>query len=161
LGWEDVGLDEFDRFVAEIQREIDEQARAIYSAKVIEEAYQPSNVGRMVDADVRGLVHGWCGDTMEVFLRLDGERISQAQFVTDGCGPTLACGSMLTKMIHGMSMGEAGEILPEDVIAALDGLPEESLHCAELAVSTLQNAIFDWRGLKGPDWISGLSDAGD
>ena len=139
---------DFDEVVAALQREVDEQTRALYSAKVIEEAYQPSNVGTMPDADVRGLVHGWCGDTMEIFLRLEGETISQATFMTDGCGPTLACGSSLTTMVHGMSMDEASAILPEDVIAALDGLPEESHHCAELAVSTLQNAIFNWRGLK-------------
>jgi hypothetical protein len=34
--------------------------------------------------------------------------------------------------------------LPEDLIKALDGLPEESLHCAGLAVSTLHNALFNW-----------------
>jgi len=137
---------DFDSFVAELQKEIDEQTRALYSARVIKEAYEPSNVGRMPDADARGLVHGWCGDTMEVFLRLDGTIIRQATFMTDGCGPTLACGSILTTMVQGMSMDEAGAILPEDLIAALDGLPEESQHCAELAASTLQNAIFNWRG---------------
>ena len=135
----------FDRVVDEIQRAIDEQARSLYSAKVIEEAYHPKNVGRMPQADVHGLVHGWCGDTMEIYLRLDGETIREATFVTDGCGPTLACGSRLTSMLSGMSLSQAGEIVPEDVIAALDGLPEESQHCAQLAVSTLQNALFDWR----------------
>jgi hypothetical protein len=29
----------------------------------------------------------------------------------------------------------------EDLLKALGGLPEENVHCAELAVSTLQNAI--------------------
>jgi nitrogen fixation NifU-like protein len=135
----------FDRLVEKIQREIDEQERSLYSAKVIEEAHHPKNVGRMRQADVCGLVHGWCGDTMEVFLRLDGEMIREAKFVTDGCGPTLACGSMLTSMLRGLSLTQADEIMPEHIIAALDGLPEESQHCAELAVSTLQNALFNWR----------------
>ena len=40
-----------------------------------------------------------------------------------------------------------GAILPEDLIAALNGLPEESEHCATLAVSALQNAIFNRQGL--------------
>jgi len=137
---------EFDAFVAALQREIDEQTRALYSERVIQEANHPHNVGRMDDADARGLVHGWCGDTMEMYLRLDENRIVAATFMTDGCGPTLSCGSVLTTMIRGMSMDAASTILPEDVIAALDGLPEESVHCATLAVSTLQNAIFNWRG---------------
>ncbi|MDY7077844.1 MAG: iron-sulfur cluster assembly scaffold protein [Chloroflexota bacterium] len=133
----------FDRLVAELQREIDEQERALYSAKVIEESHNPSNLGRMVEPDVRGMVRGWCGDTMEVYLRLAGEKIQEITFMTDGCGPTVACGSMLTKMARGMLLEKAGEIMPEDLIAALDGLPEGHAHCAELAVSTLQNAIFN------------------
>ena len=31
--------------------------------------------------------------------------------------------------------------MPEDLIEALDGLPEENHHCAELAVITFQNAL--------------------
>ncbi|GEM_PF-2220334 len=58
--------DDFDRLVAEIQREITEQEQAIYSARVIEEVYNPKNVGRMPHPDAHGIVHGWCGDTMEI-----------------------------------------------------------------------------------------------
>ena len=135
---------DFDRMVVELQREIIEQARALYSAKVIEEFYNPRNLGRMSVPDARGIVHGWCGDTMEVYLRLNGARIEEATFMTDGCGPTVACGSVLTTMARGMSLEEAGEITPEDLLAALGGLPEESVHCAELAVSTLREAIANW-----------------
>ena len=133
------------QIVKDLQREITEQEQAIYSARVIEETRNPKNVGRMVEPDVRGLVHGWCGDTMEIYLRLNGERIEKATFMTDGCGPSVACGSMFTKMVTGMSLEKASELLPENLLDALDGLPEESAHCADLAVSTLQNALFNWR----------------
>ena len=136
---------DFDRSVEELEQQVIEQARAFYSAKVVEEFYNPKNVGRMREPDACGLVHGWCGDTMEIYLRLKEERIEQASFVTDGCGPTVACGSMLTTMVQGMSLEEAGEVRPKDLLEALDGLPEENAHCAELAVSTLQNALFNWR----------------
>ncbi len=136
---------DFDRLVAELQKQIIEQERALYSAKVIEEAHNPTNLGRMARPDAYGIVHGWCGDTMEVYLRLNGARIEEATFMTDGCGPSVACGSMLTTMVRGMSLEEAGEITPENLITALDGLPEESVHCAELAVSTLREAIANWR----------------
>jgi nitrogen fixation NifU-like protein len=135
------GATDFDRLVAELQQQIDEQERALYSAKVIEEAHNPKNLGRMAGSDAYGIVHGWCGDTMEVYLRLNGARIREATFMTDGCGPSVACGSMLTTMVREVSLEEAGEIKAEDLVAALDGLPEESLHCAELAVNTLHEAI--------------------
>jgi len=131
--------------VEEIQRQIIEDERAVYSQKVIEEYYNPKNLGRMSDPDAMGIVRGWCGDTMEIYLRMNSNRIEKATFMTDGCGPTVACGSKLTTMVDGMSLGEASEITPENLIAALDGLPEESAHCAELAVSTLQEAIANGR----------------
>ncbi len=139
---------DFDRMVEELQQQIIEQARAVYSDKVVEEFYNPRNLGRMPEPDARGIVHGWCGDTMEIYLRLNGKRIQEATFMTDGCGPSVACGSMLTRLMQGMSLEEVGQIKPEDLLAALDGLPEESVHCAELAVSTLQEAILNWRGAQ-------------
>lgn len=135
----------FDRVVAELQRAIIEQEQALYSAKVIEEAHNPTNMGRMAEPDAYGIVHGWCGDTMEIYLRLDKESVKEATFVTDGCGPSVACGSMLTRMVQGMSLEEASGIRPEDLIVALDGLPEDSVHCAELAVKTLWEAIANGR----------------
>jgi nitrogen fixation NifU-like protein len=138
-------LSAFDRFVAELQREIDEREQEIYSAKVIEAARNPRNLGRMAAPDAQAIVRGWCGDTMEVYLRLDGHLIQEATFMTDGCGPSLACGSTLTIMLQGLSLEEALQIKPEDVIDALDGLPEDSTHCAELAVTTLQKAVSHWQ----------------
>ena len=98
---------DFDRFVEELQQQMIEDARVTYSGKVIEEFYNPKNLGRISEPDAQGIVRGWCGDTMEIYLRLNGERIEEASFMTDGCGPTVACGSMLTKMVQGMSPKEA------------------------------------------------------
>lgn len=136
---------DYDRMLDELQREIAEREEALYSAVVLREARSPQNMGTIPDAGLHGIVHGWCGDTMEIFIRVNGGTIEEATFVTDGCGATLACGSMLTQMVTGMRLEEAEWVLPEDVIEALDGLPEDSMHCAGLAVSTLQNALFNWR----------------
>jgi nitrogen fixation protein NifU and related proteins len=137
--------DEFDRFVEDLQQEVDRQAQAVYSAKLIEEASYPDHVGRMEAPDAYGRSMGWCGDMMEFYLRLDGERIEEVRFMTDGCGPTLACGNVLARMIEGLTLDQAGDVLPEQIVEALEGLPEEHFHCAELAVSTFQNAMFSWR----------------
>ncbi|HUV90639.1 MAG TPA: iron-sulfur cluster assembly scaffold protein [Anaerolineae bacterium] len=121
-----------------------------YSAKVIEEAAHPKNVGRMPESDAWGIIRGCCGDTMEVYLRLDGERIREATFVTDGHESAIACGSMLTTMVRGMTLEEAGAIEPEDLIRALDGLPASKRHCAKLTVNTLREAISNSRARSAP-----------
>ena len=133
--------DRWDRVVAELQREIEEKERALYSARVLEQARNPENLGRMEAPDAHAIITGWCGDTMEIYLRLNGNTIQEATFLTDGCGPSVACGSMLTTMVQGMALNTANRIDPADLILALDGLPEESAHCAELAVNTLRQAI--------------------
>jgi nitrogen fixation NifU-like protein len=135
--------DDFDRAMAALQEQILQEARTYFSAKVVEEFYHPRNIGVMMEPDGYGSVLGPCGDTMDIYLRLDGQRIAKAAFMTDGCGATVACGSMLTQMVEGLSLAEAAAITPEGLAAALDGLPEEHTHCAVLAVQTLRTAITD------------------
>jgi len=135
----------FERMVDDLRQEIADREEEIYSDVVLREAREPKNMGRMDDPDLRGKVHGWCGDTMEIFVRVEDETIEEATFVTDGCGATLACGSMLTQMVTGMRLEKAEWVLPKDLINALQGLPEEHQHCAGLAISTLHNALLNWR----------------
>jgi len=142
--------DNFERAMAELQEQILQEARSYYSAKVVEEFYQPKNVGVIMEPDGYGSVLGPCGDTMDIYLRLDGQRIVKAAFMTDGCGATIACGSMLTQMAEDQSLEEAAAITPEDLTQALDGLPEEHAHCAVLAVDTLQAAIASSSQEKAP-----------
>ncbi len=136
---------DFEQWVELLQAEIVRQEQALFSARVLAEARQPQNMGVLDEFDGYGLVFGPCGDTMEIFLRLNGERIEQASFMTDGCGPTVACGSILTRMLQGKSLAEAAAIEAADLIMALDGLPPEHIHCATLAVNTLQQALANCR----------------
>ena len=139
-----------DRILAALMEELAKQEAALYSATVLAEARQPKNVGAMLEPDGHALLHGACGDRMEIFLRLDGQRIQMATFMTDGCGPTLACGSKLTTMVQGKTTEEAAAIRAVDLVAALDGLPQEHVHCASLAVNTLRLAILSHEGQDEP-----------
>jgi nitrogen fixation NifU-like protein len=134
---------DFERWVELLQAEILKREQEMFSAKVLAEARDPKNLGAILDADGHALVIGPCGDTMQIFLRVNGARIEKAAFMTDGCGPTVACGNMLTQMVQGKSLAEATAIEAAELITALDGLPPEHMHCATLAVNTLQQAIAD------------------
>jgi nitrogen fixation NifU-like protein len=115
-----------DKFAQDLQKFILEEARKIYSEKVIEAFMQPKNVGRMNDPDGAAVVKGLCGDPMEIYLAINDDKIAKALFFTDGCGPTVACGSITTELAKGRTIKEALKISPSNVIDALDGLPEES-----------------------------------
>jgi nitrogen fixation NifU-like protein len=132
---------DFERWVAALQQALLERERELFSETVLQEARQPQNLGVMLDADGHAHLLGPCGDTMEIFVRLQNSRIETVAFMTDGCGPTVACGSMLTRMARGRSVEEAADIQAADLILALDGLPPEHIHCATLAVHTLREAL--------------------
>jgi nitrogen fixation NifU-like protein len=137
-------VNDFQRFVEDLQRQIEEEERALYSARVIKHARDPQNIGRLEPADGSATITGPCGDTMEIYLRLgEGGIIRQAAFMTDGCGPALACGSMISILTTGLSPEKALLISVEELIRALGGLPPESIHCAELSVNTLRAAVAD------------------
>lgn len=99
------------------------------------------NMGSLENPDAQAKIRGWCGDSMQIALRLSGDVIQEARFTTDGCGATIACGAMVTRMAQAKTLETAQQITPEEVIAALDGLPEDHVHCAQLAVNTLRQAI--------------------
>lgn len=134
---------DLDEFVREVQREIDRKEEETYSERVIEEYRDPKNIGWMEDPDGAAKFKGPCGDIMEVYLRVEGGRIKDIRFFTDGCGPSIACGSMLTQLAQGRTLDGAADLSKEELTDALGGLPEESLHCAELAVTTLRKALED------------------
>jgi len=136
----------------ELQEMVTADARKIYSEKVIDHAMNPRNVGDMPDADGLAIVTGSCGDTMGIWLRVRGETIRDISFVTDGCGTSIAAGSMVTELAKGKSIGEGQSISREKVLNALGDLPEESRHCALLAADTLKAAIRDYLAMKREPW---------
>ena len=128
------------------------EMRKVYSETAIDHAMNPRNVGDMKDADGFAKVTGPCGDTMEICLKVTDGRVMNASFWTDGCGPSIASGSMVTEMAKGKSFSEAQKFTQQDVLDALGGLPEDNLHCALLAANTLKVAIKDYLVFKNEPW---------
>jgi len=126
--------------------------REVYNETVVGHALRPRNLGEMKNASGFGEISGSCGDTMAIWLRVEANMVVAATFASDGCGATLACGSMLTEMARGKSIPQALGISQPDVLDALGGLPEGNKHCALLAVNTLRAAIKDYLAFKKEPW---------
>ncbi|MFP4640917.1 MAG: iron-sulfur cluster assembly scaffold protein [Dehalococcoidia bacterium] len=129
----------------ELEELLRAEEREMYSPMVLEHGMTPRNVGRMQDADAYGkATAASCGDSMEIWLKVDDNMITDVNFWTDGCGISMATGSMITEMVRDRTVFEAQMINKDDVLDALGGLPEESEHCALLAAETLGEAIKDY-----------------
>jgi nitrogen fixation NifU-like protein len=139
-----MGID-IDELAKRLETQVLEDAKEVFSETVIEYAYNPRNMGELRDANGVGKIMGTCGDTVQIQIRVEDERIIESRFITDGCGTSIACGSMLTEMITGKTIEDALAITSEELLRSLDGLPEEHVHCSVLAVNVLREAIDDYR----------------
>ena len=118
-----------------------------YTEKVIDHFSNPRNVGEMSD----GLADGYalvgdpsCGDQMKLWILVEAGRIFDIKFKSYGCPGAIATSSMLTELAQGMTLDEARQLSDDDVVAALDGIPENKRHCSLLGVTALHQAIADY-----------------
>ena len=121
-----------------------------YSEKTLEHFRNPRNVGVLEGDDIAvGRVgNPVCGDLMEMYVRVEDDRIADIKFQTFGCGSAIATSSMITELVMGKTLDEALEVTRADVADALDGLPPVKMHCSNLAADALHDAIKNWRSGK-------------
>lgn len=127
-----------------IARDLQESILQGYSERFKNEFLNPQNIGKIEDADCLASITGVCGDTIEMSLSIKSGRISDIRFMTDGCGGTITCASYVTRIAKGKFVEEALQIGPADVESYFQDLPEETRHCAKLAVMTLKAALEEY-----------------
>ncbi|MFW9966114.1 MAG: iron-sulfur cluster assembly scaffold protein [Candidatus Thorarchaeota archaeon] len=126
-----------------------------YSEKTLDHFRNPRNVGVLEGDDVASgrVGNPTCGDLMEVFIKVEDEKIVDAKFRTFGCGSAIATSSMTTEMVKGMTLDEAMKLTRDDVATELDGLPPIKMHCSNLAADALHEAIKAYRARENPDKV--------
>lgn len=118
----------------------------MYSEKVLDHFLDPHHVGEPENPSCVGTVgDGTCGDVVRIYLQMDADHvIRDAGFQTYGCACAVACSSMATDLLIGRTAAEAMELTAEALTEALDGLPEEKLHCAEASEEAIRAALWDY-----------------
>lgn len=115
-----------------------------YSPTALEHVRSPRHYGPLTSFNGRARITGACGDTMEFWIEVRDDRVEKISFITDGCGPSLASGSMAATLAAGKPVVEAAVLRQKDILGALGGLPPAVEHCALLAADTLQAACLDY-----------------
>ncbi|MDR3109090.1 MAG: iron-sulfur cluster assembly scaffold protein [Planctomycetaceae bacterium] len=105
-----------------------------------------------------------CGDALRFTFKVrrdanDPRRdvIVDARYLTFGCTSAIAASEALCCMIEGRELTpiEALKIKNSDIVAFLDGLPDQKIHCSVMGAEALQAAVFNWAQKRGVD-LSGL-----
>ena len=115
-----------------------------YPKKVIKLLNDSTFFGRMNDPTASAYLKGPCGDSMEFYLVIEDEKITDIKYYVDGCQASRACAAVTAQLVFGKKVNDVLNISAGEVIRQLEGLPEDHLHCSILSVSTLYRAIADY-----------------
>jgi nitrogen fixation NifU-like protein len=119
-----------------------------YSNKVIDHYENPRNVGSFDKGDESvgtGMVGApACGDVMKLQIKVEDGVITDAKFKTYGCGSAIASSSLITEMVKGMTLDQAGAIKNSEIAEEL-ALPPVKIHCSILAEDAIKAAVADYK----------------
>ena len=119
-----------------------------YSDKVIDHYENPRNVGSFDKSDDSvgtGMVGApACGDVMKLQIKVEDGIITDAKFKTYGCGSAIASSSLVTELVKGMTLEQAGAIKNSQLAEEL-ALPPVKIHCSILAEDAIKAAVADYK----------------
>jgi len=140
--------DGLDDFLDGLQDKLNGEARRLYGDEGYRRWREGVNFARMERPSCTGKVTGSCGDTIEMYFRVENDRVREASFFTDGCGSSMVCGSLAADLCRGATLDEAADVDPARILAELGDLPEDDRHCATLAAAAAREAVHDWMTRK-------------
>jgi|SRR5579863_8370475 len=132
----------------------------LYRQVILDHNRSPRNFGRLQPADATATGRNpLCGDTLDLTLRIEGDRVTDIRFEGQGCAISMASASLMSEavkgrpraeiehlfeQVHGVITGRAA-VAPEELgkLAALGGVAEfpARVKCASLCWHTLQAAF--------------------
>jgi nitrogen fixation NifU-like protein len=119
-----------------------------YSDAVLDHYENPRNVG-VLDKSSKDVGTGLvgapaCGDVLKLQIEIHDGIITDAKFKAYGCGSAIASSSLVTTMLKGKTLEEAGAIKNSHIAEEL-ALPPVKIHCSVLAEDSIRAAIADYK----------------
>lgn len=113
-----------------------------YNEKVLEEFFNPQNVGVIKGASGKGKVVSQIDkEIVKLYIMVEGRKIAEATFQAFGCTATIACCSAATRLIKGKTLAEAEAVTAADIEKELGSLPSDKKHSAALAEQVIKAAV--------------------
>lgn len=114
----------------------------MYSKELLNHFQNPRNAGELPSPTATVQVENpACGDVLQLSVSVADGKITGTRFRAKGCVAAIACGSLLTEVLQGLTPEQARSLNREDLISRLGGLPPESLHASHLAIDALSAVL--------------------
>ena len=108
-------------------RAVMSELNELYQETILEHNKNPRNFREIEDASKRALGNNpLCGDALQVFVAMDGDKISDVAFKGSGCAISKASASMMTQAVKGKTSTEAEELFGEFTKMVRGEIDEES-----------------------------------
>jgi nitrogen fixation NifU-like protein len=115
-----------------------------YSPTLLDHFLNPRNAGLMREPDGTGVdEYEGCGDLARFFLRVREGRVAEVRFQAYGCGPTIAAASAASERVTGRAVEALLDLKAQEVEDAVDGLPDDRKHAADVVAGALRAAALD------------------
>ena len=119
----------------------------IYHEMIIDYSRNPINFGEIENPD--STYHDsnpLCGDSIDIDLKIDDEKVSDIKFHGKGCAICMACSSVLTEITKGKSLEEVKKISKNDILGelGLEHLQAVRIKCALLSLKVLKYALYSY-----------------
>ena len=117
----------------------------IYRENILDHFKNPRNFGKIENPSVHHKeFNPVCGDLIEIFLKVNNDKIEDVKFAGKGCAISMASSSMLTEKINGMSLTELKSMKEDDILEMI-GVPLGHVRkkCGLLSLKTIKNGIYN------------------
>lgn len=116
---------------------MNDELKELYKQVIIDHNRDPHNCGDLDCATHRAEGYNpLCGDKINVFLQMDGEKINDIRFQSTGCAISRASASLMTDAVKGKSIGDVREAFKkfQEMITAKSDQKVELESMGKLAV---------------------------
>ncbi|MFZ5810687.1 MAG: iron-sulfur cluster assembly scaffold protein [Thermodesulfobacteriota bacterium] len=142
-------MKESDALIRELQAACDAEAVRQLGEGVVARWKDPRHMGVMPEPSITTKAGGACGDTLTIFLRIEGDRVTEASFLADGCGSSVVCADAAMELVRGMTLDQAAALDAAAILARLGGLPKDKEKSARSAARAVRQAVLEHRNRAG------------
>ena len=141
----------------------------LYQETILEHNKNPRNFREIDGADKEAVGNNpLCGDALRVFVKMDGDTVSDVAFKGSGCAISKASASMMTQTVKGKTREEADSLFHEfqDMVTGKLDVESDENHLGKLRIfsgvlefpARVKCASLSWHtldaALKGDDEVS-------
>src|SRR3989344_3627187 len=131
----------------------------LYAENILDHFRHPRNFEPLLEATIDH--EEWnhaCGDSLHLFLKLEGGKIANVGWTGTGCAISQASMSILSEELSGMSEDEVLQLTKDDLYAMLGvTIGPRRFKCALMSLHTVKNALLKAKGKPLQGWVKTVS----